>query len=87
MNITNILIYFCLTRSFITFINLFQLDISCCKALISEVGEGVSLASVISGGGNWRGRAQQIQALQQRLSEITGKVSNSNSCDTEASEF
>lgn len=45
------------------------------------------MASVVSGGGNWRGRAQQIQALQQRLAKLTENASNTDTADKEASKF
>nr|CAD7393785.1 unnamed protein product [Timema cristinae] len=41
------------------------------KALCSEAGENVSIHSLSS---NWRGRAQQIAALQQKLLELQEKL-------------
>nr|CAD7572029.1 unnamed protein product [Timema californicum] len=41
------------------------------KALCSEAGENVSIHSLTS---NWRGRAQQIAALQQKLLELQEKL-------------
>nr|CAD7196018.1 unnamed protein product [Timema douglasi] len=41
------------------------------KALCSEAGENVSIHSLSS---NWRGRAQQIAALQQKLVELQEKL-------------
>ncbi|XP_054266864.1 trichohyalin [Macrosteles quadrilineatus] len=56
------------------------------KALISEVGEGVSITSIVNGpgGGGWRGRAQQIQTLQQRINELSEKTANPDAADREA---
>lgn len=49
----------------------------------------MSVASVVSGvgGGGWRGRAQQIQALHQRLLELSEKTSNPEMVEKEASMF
>ncbi|XP_034242039.1 coiled-coil domain-containing protein 13-like [Thrips palmi] len=47
------------------------------KVLICEVGEGVSIPDLLlSGGtaGSWRGRAQQIQVLQQRVMELSERL-------------
>ena len=42
-----------------------------------EVGDSVSIPELISTGGNtggWRGRAQQIQILQQRVTELSERL-------------
>lgn len=52
---------------------------------MSEIGEGATVANVVSGGGSWRGRAQLIQTLQQRLNELSEKTSNPESVEKEAS--
>ncbi|KAG8311083.1 Coiled-coil domain-containing protein 13 [Homalodisca vitripennis] len=56
------------------------------KVIQSEVGEGVNVASLVSSGGSgsWRGRAQQIQTLQQRLAELSEKTSNCEVNEKEA---
>ena len=40
------------------------------KVLAKEVGEGVSVGELVSGVSGWRGRAQQIITLQNRVSEL-----------------
>ena len=45
----------------------------------------MSVQTVISGGGNWRGRAQQICNLQQRVIELTDKVNSLASGDKQPS--
>lgn len=47
------------------------------------------MTSVVSGvgGGGWRGRAQQIQTLHQRLLELSEKTSNPEMVEKEASMF
>lgn len=49
----------------------------------------MSVTSVVSGvgGGGWRGRAQQIQTLHQRLLELSEKTSNPEMVEKEASMF
>lgn len=49
----------------------------------------MSVTSVVSGvgGGGWRGRAQQIQTLHQRLLELSEKTSNPEIVEKEASMF
>lgn len=49
----------------------------------------MSVSSVVSGvgGGGWRGRAQQIQTLHQRLLELSEKTSNPEIVEKEASMF
>lgn len=44
---------------------------------MNEVGDGVSISDLISSGGssgNWRGRAQQIQVLQQRVIDLSDRL-------------
>ena len=40
------------------------------RVLAKEIGEGVSVSVLMSGVSGWRGRAQQIIALQNRVSEL-----------------
>ncbi|XP_075210406.1 coiled-coil domain-containing protein 13-like [Lycorma delicatula] len=50
------------------------------KALTNEVGQNVSVHSILSNKG-WRGRAQQICGLQQKLSQLTEKLAkNEQGC-------
>ncbi|KAJ1526862.1 hypothetical protein ONE63_008420 [Megalurothrips usitatus] len=46
------------------------------KILLCEVGDGMSISEILSSGGagGWRGRAQQIQILQQRVTELTERL-------------
>jgi hypothetical protein len=37
------------------------------QVLAQEVGEGVSVQSLLNGSTGWRGRAQQVAALQKRV--------------------
>ncbi|XP_076245371.1 uncharacterized protein LOC143185927 [Calliopsis andreniformis] len=46
------------------------------KLLCSEVGENVSISSLSSQPGGWRGRAEQIHLLQQRVTELQTKLSD-----------
>ncbi|XP_076657900.1 coiled-coil domain-containing protein 13 [Halictus rubicundus] len=46
------------------------------KLLCSEVGENVSLANLSNQPGGWRGRAEQIQLLQQKVAELQSKLSD-----------
>uniref|UniRef100_A0A1B6H124 Uncharacterized protein n=1 Tax=Cuerna arida TaxID=1464854 RepID=A0A1B6H124_9HEMI len=56
------------------------------KVIQSEVGEGVNVTSLVTSGGSggWRGRAQQIQTLQQRLAELSEKTSSCEVNEKEA---
>ncbi|XP_036141680.1 coiled-coil domain-containing protein 13 [Monomorium pharaonis] len=45
--------------------------------LCSEVGENVSISALSSVPGGWRGRAEQIRNLQQKLAELQVKLSES----------
>ncbi|KAJ9595082.1 hypothetical protein L9F63_013608 [Diploptera punctata] len=44
------------------------------KVLSSEVGENVSIHSITTGNSNWRGRAQQIIGLQQKVAELQNRL-------------
>ncbi|XP_076279115.1 coiled-coil domain-containing protein 13 [Lasioglossum baleicum] len=46
------------------------------KLLCSEVGENVSLGNLSNQPGGWRGRAEQIQLLQQKVAELQSKLSD-----------
>ncbi|XP_011501329.1 PREDICTED: coiled-coil domain-containing protein 13-like [Ceratosolen solmsi marchali] len=48
------------------------------KLLCSEVGENVSVTTLSSQYGGWRGRAEQIHQLQQKISELQLKISSSD---------
>ena len=39
----------------------------CFKVLIKEVGEGATIGSLTTNGDGWRGRAQQILSLQNKV--------------------
>ncbi|XP_071634126.1 uncharacterized protein [Temnothorax longispinosus] len=56
------------------------------KLLCSEVGENVSISVLSSAPGGWRGRAEQIRNLQQKLAELQTRLSENErsqkeSCD------
>jgi len=40
------------------------------KVLVKEIGEGVSVSALLSGVSGWRGRAQQIILLQNKVAEL-----------------
>ena len=40
------------------------------KVISKEVGEGVSMSALLSGASGWRGRAQQILTLQNKVAEL-----------------
>uniref|UniRef100_A0A0K8SXC5 Coiled-coil domain-containing protein 13 n=1 Tax=Lygus hesperus TaxID=30085 RepID=A0A0K8SXC5_LYGHE len=46
------------------------------KALVNEVGDEASAVNILAGNANtWRGRAQQILSLQQKVAELQSKLS------------
>ncbi|KAK2587141.1 hypothetical protein KPH14_002899 [Odynerus spinipes] len=49
------------------------------KLLCSEVGENVTVAGLSSQPGGWRGRAEQIRLLQQKVGELQSKLSEYDS--------
>ncbi|XP_076379645.1 uncharacterized protein LOC117229239 [Megalopta genalis] len=46
------------------------------KLLCSEVGENVNLSNLSNQPGGWRGRAEQIQLLQQKVAELQSRLSD-----------
>lgn len=49
------------------------------QALMNEVGDETSAASILAGNANnWRGRAQQILSLQQKVVELQSKLSTTD---------
>ncbi|XP_019855489.1 PREDICTED: coiled-coil domain-containing protein 13-like [Amphimedon queenslandica] len=44
------------------------------KVLVKEVGEGATIGSLTANGDGWRGRAQQILSLQNKVSELQGQL-------------
>ncbi|XP_063976167.1 coiled-coil domain-containing protein 13 isoform X2 [Diachasmimorpha longicaudata] len=47
------------------------------KLLCSEVGENVTITGLLNHPGGWKGRAEQIQHLQQKISDLQHKLSDS----------
>ncbi|XP_015127269.1 coiled-coil domain-containing protein 13-like [Diachasma alloeum] len=47
------------------------------KLLCSEVGDNVTITSLLSHPGGWKGRAEHIQQLQQKISELQHKLNDS----------
>ncbi|CAF0758447.1 unnamed protein product [Didymodactylos carnosus] len=44
------------------------------KALEKEVGDSVNVQAILNGNANWRGRQQQIIALQEKLSDLKNRI-------------
>lgn len=40
------------------------------RALAKEVGEDIPISRVVDGGGDWRGRAQQITLLKAKITDL-----------------
>ncbi|XP_025155004.1 coiled-coil domain-containing protein 13 [Harpegnathos saltator] len=55
------------------------------QLLCSEVGENVSVTALSSVPGGWRGRAEQIRNLQQKVSELQAKLSEHDKCQRDSS--
>ena len=49
--------------------NIFDIN-SCFQLLQKEVGEGTTVQSVLANPNSWRGRAEQISVLQNKLSQL-----------------
>ncbi|XP_067205746.1 coiled-coil domain-containing protein 13 isoform X1 [Linepithema humile] len=56
------------------------------KLLCSEVGENVSITTLSSVPGGWRGRAEQIRNLQQKVAELQIKLSEDEKSQKEPSD-
>ncbi|XP_011703109.1 PREDICTED: coiled-coil domain-containing protein 13 isoform X3 [Wasmannia auropunctata] len=56
------------------------------KLLCSEVGENVSISALSSIPGGWRGRAEQIRNMQQKLLELQMKLSENGRFQKESSD-
>lgn len=48
------------------------------KCLVQEIGDTVSIAQLMSGKSNWRGRAQQIAMLNHKINELKDKLETAN---------
>ncbi|XP_050165705.1 coiled-coil domain-containing protein 13 isoform X3 [Myiozetetes cayanensis] len=49
------------------------------KLLANEIGEDVNIQSLLANSGSWRGRAQQILILQNKVRELEGKLGQNKS--------
>ena len=49
------------------------------KVLVKETGEGVSVSALLSGESGWRGRAQQIIVLQNKVAELKQQLEKAQS--------
>ncbi|XP_011630105.1 coiled-coil domain-containing protein 13-like [Pogonomyrmex barbatus] len=56
------------------------------KLLCSEVGENVSISALSSVPGGWRGRAEQIRNLQQKVAELQTRLSENEKSQKESSD-
>lgn len=54
------------------------------RALSNEIGENVTIQSLVAQGSNFRGRAQQIIHLQQKVTELTEKLQGHSSVSEES---
>lgn len=55
------------------------------KALVRECGEDVPIDKILSGDGNWRGRAQQISLLNDRIRDLKRELSTAGVDASQAS--
>lgn len=46
------------------------------KCIKKEIGENVSLSSLLSSKSSWRGRAQQISILQDKITDLKKSTSD-----------
>ncbi|XP_077272327.1 coiled-coil domain-containing protein 13 [Temnothorax americanus] len=57
------------------------------QLLCSEVGENISFSALSSAPGSWRGRAEQIRNLQQKLAELQTRLSENERSQKESCAF
>ncbi|XP_075683928.1 coiled-coil domain-containing protein 13 isoform X2 [Rhinoderma darwinii] len=55
------------------------------KVIVGEVGEDVNISQMVSSGGGWRGRAQQILVLQGKVRELESQLGQGRSAVPELS--